>query len=218
MGRSLTCGRPGETGGQMATFTALATARHHLLAQAGWEVEVRGLHQAPGLTVLATQERHASVDRAVRLLGLGTDAMQLVPCDSNGAIDPDALAAACQTVQGPTIVCVQAGNINTGAVDPIDRVCEIAHRRQAWVHVDGAVGLWALASSQIRPLFAGVENADSWSTDAHKWLNTPFDCGVVMCAHPDAHRATTGITAPYVVASAERDEFEWTPEWSRRAR
>src|SRR5262245_5177827 len=206
------------TGGQMATFTALATARHHLLARAGWDVEVHGLQRAPRLTVLATQERHASVDRAIRLLGLGTDALRLIPCDHNGGISPDALAAAFETVQGPTIVCVQAGNINTGAVDPLDRVCEIAHRQQAWVHVDGAIGLWALASPDIRPLFAGVENADSWSTDAHKWLNTPYDCGLVICAQPDAHRATTGITAPYIVISAERDEFEWTPEWSRRAR
>jgi glutamate/tyrosine decarboxylase-like PLP-dependent enzyme len=214
LGLSSHCSVGFVTGGQMATFTALAAARHHLLARVGWDVEVRGLQQAPGLTVLATQERHASVDRAIRLLGLGTDALRTIPCDHNGAINPDALAAAFETVKGPTIVCVQAGNINTGAVDPLDRVCEIAHRHQAWVHVDGAVGLWAIASPEIRPLFTGVEKVDSWSTDAHKWLNTPYDCGVVICAHPNAHRAATGITAPYIVISAERDEFEWTPEWS----
>jgi glutamate/tyrosine decarboxylase-like PLP-dependent enzyme len=206
------------TGGQMATFTALATARHHLLARAGWDVEAQGLGRAPTVTVLATEERHASIDRALRLLGIGTDALRAVRCGPNGVIDPDALADAFDTVVGPTIVCVQAGNINTGGVDPLDIVCEIAHRRQAWVHVDGAVGLWAVASPEIRPIFAGVERADSWSTDAHKWLNTPFDCGIVVCAHPDAHHATTGIAAPYIVMSAERDEFEWTPEWSRRAR
>jgi glutamate/tyrosine decarboxylase-like PLP-dependent enzyme len=206
------------TGGQMATYTALATARHHLLARAGWDVERQGLRHAPGLTVLATEERHASVDRAIRLLGIGTAALRTVPCDGQGAIDPDGLAAALDTVDGPTIVCVQAGNINTGAVDPLDRVCAIAHRHGAWVHVDGAVGLWAMASPQVRPRFAGAERADSWSTDAHKWLNTPYDCGIVICAHPDQHRATTGITAPYIVISEERDGFEWTPEWSRRAR
>jgi glutamate/tyrosine decarboxylase-like PLP-dependent enzyme len=202
----------------MAIFTALAAARHHLLSRHGWDAEARGLRDAPAIAIVATGEYHPSLERAVRLLGIGTDAIRTVPTDANGAIDPDALAGTLASVQTPTIVFAQAGNINTGAVDPLDRVCDISHRHNAWVHVDGAVGLWALASPSLRPKFAGIQDADSWSTDAHKWLNMPFDCGVIICAHPDAHRAALNVTGPYIVQTAERQNYDWTPEWSRRAR
>jgi glutamate/tyrosine decarboxylase-like PLP-dependent enzyme len=206
------------TGGTMATFTAFAAARHLLLTRDGWDVEARGLRDAPAIAVVATREYHPSLERAVRLLGIGTDAIHIVSTDGNGAIEPDDLAATLESIQTPTIVFAQAGNINTGAVDPLDRICDITRSHNAWVHVDGAVGLWALASPSFRPRFAGIDRADSWSTDAHKWLNVPFDCGVVICAHSNAHRAALNVTGPYIVPTAEREGYDWTPEWSRRAR
>jgi len=222
------------TGAQMSTFTGLAAARHHLLARAGWDVERKGLSGAPRIRVLAGDERHASVDRALRFLGLGTDALVPLECDANGAMRADALASALEDGTagdgGPgrrggqlTIVCAQAGNINTGAVDPIARVCDLGRRAGAWVHVDGAIGLWAAASSRHRHLLAGAERADSWSVDGHKWLNAPYDCGIALCAHPDDHAAAMSVTASYIAVSHHRgsdrrDQINWNPEWSRRAR
>ncbi|OEV04538.1 pyridoxal phosphate-dependent decarboxylase family protein [Streptomyces oceani] len=205
------------TGTQMAAFTGLAAARHQLLAAAGWDVETDGLWQAPRIPVIVSEQRHASIDRALRFLGMGTSVHTLA-CDAEGAVELPALAAALESVEGPPIVCVQAGNINTGAVDPLAEVCERVHARDGWVHVDGAIGLWALASDQHRRQLEGAHLADSLTTDAHKWLNTPFDCGIVLVAHPAAHRAAVGVAADYLEASEQRDQINTVPDWSRRAR
>ncbi|MBB2914299.1 glutamate/tyrosine decarboxylase-like PLP-dependent enzyme [Streptosporangium becharense] len=205
------------TGTQMAAFTCLAAARHHLLARQGWDAEADGLWGAPRIPVIAGEQRHASIDRALRYLGMGTRVRE-VGCDADGAIDLSALRAELDRTDRPPIVCVQAGNINTGAVDPLREVCELVHDRGGWVHVDGAIGLWALASDEHRGLLDGAHLADSWTTDAHKWLNVPFDCGIAFVAHPDAHRAAVGITAAYLEASEHRDQINTVPDWSRRAR
>ncbi|HEX5849866.1 MAG TPA: pyridoxal-dependent decarboxylase [Rubrobacter sp.] len=206
------------TGGQMANFTALAAARHHVLERAGWDVEADGLLGAPRVRVLAGEERHVTIDRALRFLGLGTSSLRPVPADGQGRMRPDALRSALAESSEPTIICAQAGNVNTGAIDPLDDICDAAG--DAWVHVDGAFGLWAAASPSLRHLIRGLEHADSWATDAHKWLNVPYDSGLVFCAHPRAHRAAMGTQASYLVASetGERDQLDWNPEASRRAR
>ncbi len=208
------------TGGQAANTTALAAARHEVLRRAGWDVETGGLAGAPPVRVLTGAERHGTVDRAVRLLGLGTDAIEPVAADGQGRLRPDALAERLAAGAGPAIVCTQVGNVNSGAVDPVGEICRIAAPAGAWVHVDGAFGLWAAASPGLRPLLAGVERADSWATDAHKWLNVPYDSGLVFCADPAAHRAAMGARASYLVhaAGGERDPFDYNPESSRRAR
>ena len=208
------------TGVQMAHFTALAAARHELLRRAGWNVEADGLAGAPRVRVLAGQQRHDTVDRALRFLGFGTSAVTAVGVDDQGRMRPAALRAALGAGSGPTIVCAQAGNVNTGAVDPLGETCDLAHQAGAWVHVDGAFGMWAAASPTLRHLVAGVERADSWATDAHKWLNVPYDSGLVFCAHPDAHRAAMGVRASYLIhgGEGERDELDHNPEFSRRAR
>jgi glutamate/tyrosine decarboxylase-like PLP-dependent enzyme len=208
------------TGGQAANTTGLAAARHEVLRRAGWDVETSGLAGAPRVRVLAGEERHGTVDRAVRLLGLGTAAIEPVAADGQGRLRPDALAERLAAGSGPAIVCAQVGNVNSGAVDPVGEICQIAAPAGAWVHVDGAFGLWAAASPRLRHLVAGVERADSWATDAHKWLNVPYDCGVVFCADPIAHRAAMGSRASYLVhaAGGERDPFDYNPESSRRAR
>jgi glutamate/tyrosine decarboxylase-like PLP-dependent enzyme len=208
------------TGGQMANFTALAAARHHVLAEAGWDVETDGLLGAPRVRVIVGEERHVTIDRALRFLGFGTSSLHPVPADGQGRMRPDDLRSALTEPSGPTIVCAQAGNVNTGAFDPLDEICEAAGRAGAWVHVDGAFGMWAAASPGLRHLARGIEGADSWATDAHKWLNVPYDSGLVFCAHPDAHRAAMGTHASYLVYSegAERDQLDWNPEASRRAR
>jgi glutamate/tyrosine decarboxylase-like PLP-dependent enzyme len=206
------------TGGQMANFTALAAARHHVLERAGWDVEADGLLGAPRVRVLVGEERHVTIDRALRFLGLGTSSVRPVPADEQGRMRPDALRSALGESPEPTIVCVQAGNVNTGAFDPLDAICDAAG--DAWVHVDGAFGLWAAASPSLRHLVRGIERADSWATDAHKWLNVPYDSGLAFCAHPDAHLAAMGTQASYLVSSeaGERDQLDWNPEASRRAR
>jgi glutamate/tyrosine decarboxylase-like PLP-dependent enzyme len=209
------------TGCQVANFTGLAAARHHVLAATGWDVERRGLAGAPPVRVLAGEERHFTIDRALRFLGLGTDALTLVPADGQGRMRPDALEAALAEASGPAIVCAQAGNVNTGAVDPLDEICAAAHEAGAWVHVDGAFGMWAAASPGSRHLIEGLGQADSWATDAHKWLNVPYDSGLVFCAHPADHKAAMTASADYLVVAEEgreRDEFDWNPEASRRAR
>ena len=208
------------TGCQMAHVTCLAAARRAVLLQAGWDVEEDGLAGAPPIRVLAGAKRHVTVDRALRLLGLGSGAVVGVEADSQGRIDTDAVGAALATKRGPAIVCAQAGEVNTGAFDAISEIADLARQHGAWLHVDGAFGLWAAASPALRHLVAGADRADSWATDAHKWLNVPYDCGLAFVAHPDAHRASMRLSAEYLVADpdAARDQMDWTPEFSRRAR
>jgi glutamate/tyrosine decarboxylase-like PLP-dependent enzyme len=208
------------TGAQMANFTALAAARHEVLRRTGWDVEADGLAGAPPLRVLAGEGRHDTIDRALRFLGIGTGAIVPVAMDDQGRMLPGPLRRALGERSGPAIVCAQAGSVNSGAVDPLAEVCEAAHQAGAWVHVDAAFGMWAAASPRLRPLVAGMELADSWATDAHKWLNVPYDSGVVFCAHPRAHRAAMGVRAVYLIhaAGGERDEVDFNPEFSRRAR
>jgi glutamate/tyrosine decarboxylase-like PLP-dependent enzyme len=210
------------TGGQMANYTGLAAARHEVLRRAGWDVEVAGLTGAPPVRVLVGEQRHDTVDRALRFLGLGTGAAVPVAVDGQGRMVPGALRDALRQEgqAGPVIVCAQVGNVNTGAIDPVGEISDISHEAGAWVHVDGAFGLWAAASPRLRRLVTGVDRADSWATDAHKWLNVPYDSGLVFCAHPDAHRAAMGVRASYLMHSAggERDALDYGPEFSRRAR
>jgi glutamate/tyrosine decarboxylase-like PLP-dependent enzyme len=212
------------TGCQAANTVGLAAARHHVLSRAGWDVEARGLGNAPPVRVLAGAERHATIDRSLRLLGFGSNVVEEVPADANGAMDTARLAGALDDGSDrPTIVCLQAGNVNTGACDDLAAGCEAAHRHQAWVHVDGAFGLWAAASPATRALTNGVEQADSWATDGHKWLNVPYDAGYVFCAHPDSHAASMSLTAAYLVGEANRAGGTRAPsdfvlESSRRAR
>ena len=208
------------TGAQMANFTALAAALHDVLRRVGWDLAADGLWGAPRVRILAGQARHGTIDRALRFLGVGKAAIVEVESDDQGRMKPEALAALLEEGEGPAIVCIQVGNVNSGAIDPVGEICEIAHRHGAWVHVDGAFGLWAAASPRLRPVLTGVELADSWATDAHKWLNVPYDSGLAFCAHPDAHRAAMGIRAGYLMHSAggERDPLDYNPEHSRRAR
>jgi glutamate/tyrosine decarboxylase-like PLP-dependent enzyme len=208
------------TGCQMAHVTGLAAARHRVLATAGHDVERDGLTGAPRVRVLAGEERHVTVDRALRVLGFGTAAIESVPTDERGALRPDLLATALGSTGGPAIVIAQVGNVNGGGIDPMLDVCAAARRAGAWVHVDGAFGLWAAASPTRRHLVQGVELADSWATDAHKWLNVPFDCGIAFVRDREAHRAAMSVTAAYLVQDAEgpREPMDWTIEFSRRAR
>jgi glutamate/tyrosine decarboxylase-like PLP-dependent enzyme len=209
------------TGGMMANFTGLAVARHHVLRVAGWDVEAQGLIGAPPITVLVGEDRHVTVDAALRYLGLGASRSVLVPCDEAGRMDPAGLRAALAGVDGPVIVAASAGNVNTGSFDPLREVCDITHEHNGWVHVDGAFGLWAAATPERRYLIEGNELADSWATDAHKWLNVPYDSGLVFTAHPDSHRAAMGQRASYLVKEKDggaRDQLDFTPEFSRRGR
>jgi glutamate/tyrosine decarboxylase-like PLP-dependent enzyme len=208
------------TGTQMAHVTALAVARHHLLAREGWDVAARGLRAAPPLALVTGAARHVTIDRALRLLGLGTDSVVPVAVDDQGRMRLDALGDGLDRCDGPAIVCLQAGEVNTGAFDPLGPACDVAHERGAWVHVDGAFGLWAAASPATRHLTEGVERADSWATDAHKWLNVPYDSGIVLTAHPEAHRATFAPVAAYLMMDEGlgRDAANFSPEFSRRAR
>jgi glutamate/tyrosine decarboxylase-like PLP-dependent enzyme len=208
------------TGCQMAHTTALASARHKLLRDRGWDVEERGLAGAPPLRLLTTESRHESIIRAVRLLGIGANAIRTVPADNLGRMNTVELAAALrQSADLPTIVSLQAGDLNTGVFDPFAEACRIAHDHNAWVHVDGAFGLWVATSRKYSHLLDGAAQADSWATDGHKWLNLPFDCGLVFVADPTAHRASFAQNTSYSVPTAElRNQKDWNPEWSRRAR
>ena len=202
------------TGATMASFTCLASARHALLERAGWDVEARGLFGAPELTVVVSDEVHVSVLKALALLGLGRDRVTRVPTDGQGRMRADRLPA----LDPRTIVCTQAGNVNTGSFDPFEAVCAAAARRGAWVHVDGAFGLWAAVSPEHRVQVRGMSAADSWAADAHKWLNVPYDCGLAFVRHAEAHRQTMQLQAAYLVPDAGREPMFWTPEASRRAR
>jgi glutamate/tyrosine decarboxylase-like PLP-dependent enzyme len=209
------------TGTQMAHATALAAARNHVLAEAGWDVERDGLVGAPRIRVLAGEKVHSTLPRALRLVGLGTGSIVSVSADGQGRMRADALKDALAGGGGPTIVCAQAGEVNTGSFDPFEEIAEAAQAAGAWLHVDGAFGLWAAASPRFAHLTAGAERADSWSTDGHKWLNVPYDSGIVLCARPEAHRRAMSVYADYLIHADEggpRDQMDWTPEFSRRAR
>ena len=206
------------TGATMANFSCLAAAREHVLAAAGWDVNERGLNGAPPITVLVGEERHVTVDVALRYLGLG--APTVVPADDQGRIRADALAErlATRPSGGPAIVCLQAGNLHSGAFDPFAEAIEAAHRHGAWVHIDGAFGLWAGASPTHQHLVSGYQHADSWGSDAHKTLNVPFDCGIAIVTRPAPMRRAFGIAADYLTPDAAGDPLDRAPEMSRRAR
>jgi glutamate/tyrosine decarboxylase-like PLP-dependent enzyme len=208
------------TGCQMAHATCLAAARHAILVKRGWDVEQRGLYGAPPIRILSGQDRHGSTARAIRLLGLGLEQIVDLPADAEGRLHVGGLEEALASdPNAPTIVLTQAGEINTGAYDPFDAIIPIAHRYGAWLHVDGAIGLWAAASPRFAHLVGGVGQADSWATDGHKWLNVPYDCGYAFVVDAEAQRASMAHRAPYLRhASNARDQMDWTPEWSRRAR
>jgi glutamate/tyrosine decarboxylase-like PLP-dependent enzyme len=208
------------TGAQAANTAGLATARHHVLAEVGWDVERRGLIGAPAVRVVVGEERHATVDRSLRLLGFGTDAVESVPAGGNGAIDVAELARVLdEGPPGPTVVGLQAGNVNTGACDDLRTAVDIVHRHGGWAHVDGAFGAWAAASPATRHLVDGIELADSWACDAHKWLNVPYDSAFAITARPEAHAAAMSYTAAYLTGSgATIGGADFTAESSRRAR
>ncbi len=207
------------TGCQMAHATALAAARHRLLATRGVDVERDGLAGAPRLRVLTGPHRHESLLRAARLLGFGSAAVQVLPSGPDGCVSLEGLARALAAQDLPTIVVLQAGDMNTGAFDAFAPACALAHAAGAWVHVDGAFGLWAAASPRFAHLMAGAASADSWATDGHKWLNQGFDSGYVFVADPAAHRAAFALETSFSHAVAgTRRQIDWNPEWSRRAR
>ncbi|MEO8378519.1 MAG: pyridoxal-dependent decarboxylase [Acidobacteriota bacterium] len=215
------------TGCQMANFTCLAAARHGVLRRVGWDVEEDGLAGSPRVHLITSAESHVTIDVAMRYLGFGTRGLLRVETDEQGRMRPDRLRRLLDNLHGPIIVCAQAGNVNTGAFDPLGEIGEIVRGyeergegRAAWLHIDGAFGLWARASKSLRHLAAGAELADSWATDAHKWLNVPQDSGVAIVRHADDHRAAMTTTAAYLVQTQgiERDEVDWVPEFSRRAR
>ncbi|HEX9161039.1 MAG TPA: pyridoxal-dependent decarboxylase [Thermoanaerobaculia bacterium] len=207
------------TGGQMSNFTCLAAARHAVLRNAGWNVEEQGLQGAPTVNVVVSAEAHITIFVALRYLGLGTKSIH-VPTDEQGRMRGDALRNALRNLSGPTIVCAQAGNVNSGSFDALREIAEATRERGAWLHVDGAFGLWAAASRRKRHLIDGVELADSWATDAHKWLNVPYDCGLAIVRDSAAHRASMTSSAAYLeqTSGKERDALDWVPEFSRRGR
>jgi glutamate/tyrosine decarboxylase-like PLP-dependent enzyme len=208
------------TGGQMANFTCLAAARHEVLRRAGWDVEAKGLPGAPRVRIFASEEAHVTILSSLRFLGFGSGTLRRIPADGEGRMRADALSAALAEDEGPAIVCAQAGNVNTGSFDPFPPIADACGAHGAWLHVDGAFGLWAAASPSLARLAEGVSRADSWAVDAHKWLNVPYDCGIAIARNAAAHRAAMTAGAAYLIqtAGAERDPFEWVPEFSRRAR
>ena len=203
------------TGATVANFTALAAARNAVLARAGWAVEADGLIGAPPIRVIVGEECHPTLLKSLGMLGLGRARVTRVPVDGQGRMQADALPA----ISGPTILCLQAGNVNTGAFDPFTEICPMARAEGAWIHVDGAFGLWARASRALSSLARGIELADSWATDAHKWLNVPYDSGIAFVRNGDALRAAMAVTAEYLPTQSEhRNPSDYTPELSRRAR
>jgi glutamate/tyrosine decarboxylase-like PLP-dependent enzyme len=207
------------TGAQMANFTSLITARHQLLRDVGWDVERDGLFGAPPIDVVVSDESHRTIFTALRMLGLGAERVRRVDSDGQGRMRADRLEEMLRGQSGPCIVCAQIGNVNTGAADPIDEIAAIARRRGVWLHVDAAFGLWAATSESRRHLVAGVEHADSIATDGHKWLNVPYDSGLVLTAHPESHQRAFLMPAHYIQATpGERDPRAFTPDESRRAR
>lgn len=208
------CGASFVTGASMANFTGLAAARHAVLKNAGWDVEAKGLFGAPEIAVVVGEEAHATLIKALGLLGLGRERVIKVPTDGQGRMRADALPPLSPT----TIICIQAGNVNTGAFDPAEEICAAAHGAGAWVHVDGAFGMWAAAAPDRAFLTKGIPDADSWATDAHKWLNVPYDSGIAFVRDPQHLRAAMSFTAEYLPQGYRREPLDYTPEASRRAR
>ena len=209
------------TGATMASFTAIAAARHAVLERTGWNVEDDGLIGAPPIAVVTSDESHVTIFVSLQMLGLGRARVHRVPADAQGRMRADALRETLAPIDGPTIVCAQAGNVNTGSFDPLPEIVDIVRALpNAWLHVDGAFGLWAAAVPALQDRVAGLAGADSWTTDAHKWLNVPYDSGIVICRDARAHHAAMTLGAAYYVESAggERDAYNWVPESSRRAR
>jgi len=208
------------TGCQMAHVTALAAARHEVLSSRGWDVRDRGLAGSPPITVVVGRLRHVTIDRALRLLGIGGAEIRAVATDELGRMAADDLQVALSELEGPTIVCAQAGEVNTGSYDRFPEIVEIVRETDAWLHVDGAFGLWVAASPTRSHLVEGIGEADSWATDGHKWLNVPYDCGLAFCARPEPHHAAMTMQASYFEGQGKwlRDAVDWTPESSRRAR
>lgn len=208
------------TGATMASFTALAAARHAVLRAVGWDVEENGLSGAPPVTVVIGDEAHVTILAALQMLGLGRGRVRRVAADAQGRLIPDALVAVLASVSGPTIVCAQAGNVNTGAFDPMPPIAAVVRAHGGWLHVDGAFGMWAAAAPSLRRHVDGLELADSWTTDAHKYLNVPYDSGLVFVRDTRAHRTAMTLGASYYVETGggERDPYNWVPESSRRAR
>jgi glutamate/tyrosine decarboxylase-like PLP-dependent enzyme len=203
------------TGATVANFTALAAARNAVLRQAGWNVEADGLFGAPPITVVVGDEAHPTLFKSLGMLGLGRNRVVRVAVDGQGRMRADALP----DLDGPMIVCVQAGNVNTGGFDPFEPICDWAHRAGAWVHVDGAFGLWAAAAPSLAHLTTGMAQADSWATDGHKWLNVPYDCGLAFVRDEASLRGAMAITAEYLpTVSTQRNPSDYTPELSRRGR
>jgi len=202
------------TGATMANFTALAAGRHAVLERAGWDAEAEGLFGAPAVTVIVGEEVHVSALKALMMLGLGRNRIVRVPVDAQGRMRADALPK----IAGPAIVCMQAGNVNSGAFDPAADICRVAHDAGAWVHVDGAFGLWAAAAPGRAHFVCGFAEADSWATDAHKWLNVPYDCGIAFVREPRHLQAAMTVNAAYLVRGEKREPCQFTPEMSRRAR
>jgi glutamate/tyrosine decarboxylase-like PLP-dependent enzyme len=211
---------PGEsavgfvTGTTMANFCAMVAARHHLYSRMGWDIKKKGLSQAPVLRVIVGEEVHASMQRALMLAGFGLDNLVKVPTDDHGRIIPEHLPE----LDGSTIVCLQAGNVNTGAIDPVETICRSAKEKGAWVHIDGAFGLWARVSPTMAHLADGCDLADSWAIDLHKWLNVPYDSGLVICKNPRMLADALSVSAAYLPDSTESEPYFYTPEMSRRAR
>ncbi len=208
------CGGAFVTGATMANFSALSAARQAVLERVGWDAVNQGLYGAPPVTVVVGEEVHPTVLKALGLLGMGRDLVVRVPVDRQGRMRADVLPP----ISGPTIVCIQAGNVNTGAFDPASTICAWAHASGAWVHVDGAFGLWAATTPRRSHLTAGFEKADSWATDAHKWLNVPYDSGLVFLRQPEFLRKNMQLRATYLLGTEERDPYDYTPDSSRRAR
>jgi glutamate/tyrosine decarboxylase-like PLP-dependent enzyme len=208
------------TGAGLANAVGLAAGRHAVLAREGWDVEARGLYGAPEITVVIGEEAHATVLTALQYLGLGRERVVNVPADEQGRMRADALAGQVAGVAGPLLLVAQAGNVNTGAFDPMPAIADaVAAHPNAWIHVDGAFGLWAAVSPRLRHLVAGVDRADSWATDAHKWLNLGYDCGFVAVRDSDAHRAAMSTFASYLMQNqAQRESWEYVMDSSRRAR
>jgi glutamate/tyrosine decarboxylase-like PLP-dependent enzyme len=208
------CGAAFVTGGTMANFTALAAARHGVLKRVGWDVERDGLFGAPAVEVVVGAEVHPSLKKSLGMLGMGRERVATVPVDSNGCMIADQLPE----LHGPAIVCIQAGNVNTGAFDPAREIIERAHAAGAWVHVDGAFGMWAAANPALAHLADGLSDADSWATDPHKWLNVPYDSGVAFVRDPEMLRGAMNLSAAYLPTGSHREPSQYTPELSRRAR